>query len=255
MTNTLIQSLSVLIFGSAKVGKTTAGATAPHPALILDAEGGTKFLPGRIVGWDPNTHAPPIADGTWDICIAHVTNWRTVQRAYEWLTQSQHPFKSLTIDSITEIQRRCKANMISGDDQMKIQDWGVLLTRMDTVIRGFRDLANMPEQPIQVVVFIAETHNRDGKWRPYMQGAIAGSLPYLVDISGYIYAQPLVGTDGSETGIIRRLFITPHPQYETGERVQGRLPGVIDNPNITDMFNTVYQLNGNVTSTREDNAT
>jgi hypothetical protein len=40
-------------------------------------------------------------------------------------------------------------------------------------------------------------------------------LPYYVDVLGYLGAMP----DQS-----RHLLVGPHPQYETGERVGGRLP-------------------------------
>src|SRR5215470_6316013 len=133
--------------------------------------------PIRLCEWD-GIHPPPRYDGTWDICVVPIHNWQTVEYVYQWLLSGQHDFQSLGVDSITEIQRRCKNNL-TGTDAMKIQDWGTLLTQMDTIIRGLRDLTLHPTRPLRVVVFVAETRqDRDGKWRPYMQGQISTALPY-----------------------------------------------------------------------------
>ena len=111
---------------------------------------------------------------------------------------------------------------------------------MDTVIRGFRDLKDNPHNPIEVVVFIAETRISDGKWRPYMQGQITTALPYWMDVVGFLYVEQQLDENGQPTHKVRRLLVTPHPLYEAGERVQGVLGDVITAPNITTMINTIY---------------
>jgi len=218
------QMLSILIHAGSKIGKSTLSATAPKPVLVLDAEGSWRFIPIRKVYWNPLLEAPPAYDGTWDACIVTVREWQTVEQVYKWVTQSETSFVSVVIDSITEIQRRCKANL-HGTEALKIQDWGVLLSMMDATIRGFRDLCLIPGLPIRCVVFVAETRQSagSGKWVPYMQGQISVSLPYWVDICGYLYPDYELDANGQATREMRRLLITPHEQYEAGERVQGRL--------------------------------
>lgn len=221
------QRLSILIHAGSKLGKSTTSATAPKPILVLDAEGSWRFIPLRQVPWDPTTGPPPTYDGSWDACVVTVSEWDTVSKVYQWITQYQTPFTSIVIDSITEIQRRLKQNLV-GTEAMKIADWGVLLSRMDGVIRGFRDLALQPQLAVRCVVFIAETRqSQAGKWVPYMQGQISVSLPYWVDICAYMYPEWEVDDNGQPTREVRKLWISPHAQYEAGERVQGRLGGVI----------------------------
>lgn len=243
----------MLVHAGSKVGKTTLAATAPMPIVVLDAEGGWKWIRdapimvemyGRPLvrrDWNPLREAPPQYDGTWDFCVVTVRDWDTVRRTFDWLTQSQHQFVSVVIDSITEIQRRCKANLV-GTDQMRMQDWGVLLSYMDSVIRGFRDLTLVQELSVRCVVFIAETRQGNGgKWKPYMQGQIEVSLPYWVDICGYMYVQPTLDAHGQPNGMSRNLLVSPHdPQFEAGERVQGRLGTVVASPNISSMMRTIY---------------
>lgn len=246
------RTLSILVHADSKTGKTTLAATSPRPICILDAEGGSKFLAGSpaiaaklgrpllVTSWDP-TGPPPTPDGTWDVAVVTVRTWQDVQYAWQWLAQGQHYFTTLVVDSITEVQRRAKANL-KGTEAMLIQDWGQLLTVMDTVIRGLRDLTIDPHNPIQVAVFIAETRQGDGsKWRPYMQGQIATALPYWVDICGYLYVDQVPDANGQSTVPVRKLLVTPHPMYEAGERVQGLVGPVIDDPDISQIFETVYQ--------------
>jgi hypothetical protein len=222
------QRLSLLIHGYSKRGKSTLAATAPKPVLVLDAEGSWRFIPGRVKYWNPMIETPPVWDGTWDICVVHVTEWATVMMVYQYLTQWVHlPFVSVVIDSITEIQRRCKANL-KGTDAMKIQDWGVLLSVMDSTIRGFRDLCLMPQLNTRCVVFVSETMETNvGRLIPAMQGQIARSLPYWVDICGYYFVDYDLDANGQATKEVRRLQIGPHPNYEAGERVQGKLGTVL----------------------------
>jgi hypothetical protein len=221
------QRLSLLIHAGSKVGKSTTSATAPKPILVLDAEGSWRFIPLRQITWNPTVGPPPTYDGSWDACVVTVSNWETVSLVYTWVAQYQTPFASIVVDSITEIQRRCKEKLV-GTEAMKIADWGVLLARMDNVIRGFRDLTLNPALNVRCVLFVAETRqNQNGKWVPYMQGQISVSLPYWVDICGYLYPDHDVDGNGQATREVRRLWITPNDQYEAGERVQGRLGQVI----------------------------
>jgi hypothetical protein len=246
------RTLSLLVHADAKVGKTSLAATAPLPILALDAEGGWKWVPGALTvlemygrplrrrDWDPMREPPPRYDGTWEICVVTVRDWQTVAQVYAWVIQAPHDFKSLVVDSISEIQRRCKQNLV-GSEAMKIQDWGVLLAQMDGTIRGFRDITLIPDNPIRVVVFIAETREKNGKYRPYMQGQIEVSLPYWMDVVGYLFTQQELDANGQPNGyLMRRMLVSPDPRYEAGERVQGRLPPVVDRPNVMTMLQAIY---------------
>jgi hypothetical protein len=238
MTTPKTETLSVLIHAAAKVGKSTLSSTAPPPVLVLDAEGSWKFIKIRKIYWDPMTQGIPRWDGTWDACIVTITQWQQVDLIYRYLTQSDHDFVSVVIDSITEIQRRLKQNL-KGTEAMQIQDWGQLLTKMDATIRQFRDLTLLPIS-VRCVVMIAETREDKGKWRPYMQGQIGVSLPYLVDICGYLYVGMTLDENGQPTKKVRKLWIGPHPQFESGERVQGTLPDDVQEPNINEMMTTIF---------------
>jgi hypothetical protein len=252
------QRLSLLIHAQSKVGKSTLSSTAPQPILVLDAEGSWRFIPVRKTYWDPAGSAPPQADGTWDVCIVTVREWRTIELVYQWLLREPTSFTSIVLDSISEVQRRCRANL-KGIEAMRIQDWGVLLSVMDQVIRGFRDLT-LIESSVRCVVFVAETRpdtRNANKFVPYMQGQISDSLPYWVDICGFLYADNELDANGQPTEEVRRLYIGPHPQFESGERVWGRLgtcltihkpPVDCVGTDITDWMRIIYGLDSQPTT-------
>lgn len=226
--------ISMIAYGPSKSGKSYLGDTTPAPRLVLDAEMGSRFTPSKKKEWDPLTEKLPEPDGTWDTVIVPVHNYKAVTMAYEWLNSGQHPFRSVVIDSISEVQQRLADDLV-GTNALQLQDWGVMLRKASTLIRQFRDLVTHAVKPLDVVLFIAmETERADGTRRPHVQGQLKTTLPYYVDLLTHLSATSL--EDGS---VVRRLIIGPHPHYETGERVGGRLGLYIDNPKVTDMLDLV----------------
>ena len=226
---------SLLVHGASKSGKSYLADTAPGPRLVLDAEGGasTRFTPSRKIIWEPLRDAPPENDGTWDTCVVYVRNFADVQKTFDWLYAGKHPFQSVVIDSLSETQQRC-VDALVGSDQMKTQDWGELLRKMSTLVRSYRDLIIHPTNPLQVVCFVAMTRDVEGVKKPYVQGQLAATLPYYVDVVGYLWSD--VSEDGEQR---HRLLCTPHAQFEAGDRT-GRLGYVLESPNITEMLGTIY---------------
>lgn len=250
-------TLSFLVHAPAKEGKSTLGSTLPPPILVLDVEGSWRFIkragfckPGvhntsqctcpvlRSKIWNPNVDPPPRYDGTWEICRVIVQEWRTLTSVYKCLTEFPHDFVSLSFDSITEAQRRLKNNL-RGLEQMRMQDWGDLLVKMDKLIRDFRDLVLLPNMSLRVVMFVAETRLSNGKWRPYMQGAIADSLPYWLDVVGYLYTDFAPDENNQNTVEVKKLWVGRHPQFEAGERLQGCFGSVVEQPNISQMLDMI----------------
>jgi hypothetical protein len=235
------RALSILVHADTKVGKSTFGNTTPAPRLFLDAEAAYRFLPGTKVFWDPVREAPPQYDGTWETCVVIIREYSVMTKALEWLVSGQHPFISVVIDSISEVQTKCK-DQISPDGVMKIQLWGELLTHMERTVRAFRDLTEHPTRPLQAVVITAMTQMKDGKFRPFVQGQLQVKLPYFLDVIGYMYveSEPNAQDPTAPPQKVRKLLVTPHVQFEAGERVQGRLGDIVVNPTVPTMLDAVF---------------
>lgn len=209
------QGLSFLLHADAKAGKSTLADSGPAPRLIMDIEGTAYWTPSRKVYWNPMQSPPPQPDGTWDSCIALIRQAREIDQVYRVLQSGRHPFNSLSVDSMTEMQQRVIDDLSPGSGKVDRDNWGVILRKITAMARAYRDLITHPVKPLWSVSFVAGTVMHNGKWRPMVQGQSRDFLPYYVDILGYIHANP----DNT-----RDLLIGPHPMYETGERVGGRLP-------------------------------
>lgn len=208
------QGLTTLVHALPKAGKSTFADSGPIPRLILDVEGSAVWTPSRKIEWNPMRQPVPPYDGSWDSCLVYVKDAVTINRIYDVLNTGRHPFNSIDIDSVTEFQQRI-IDALAGTRQMEQKHWGALLRQAMSTTRAFNDLRWHPVKPVWSVTMVAGTHFKDGRWRPLLQGAAQDFLPYQPDVLGTIFTQP----DGS-----RHLWIGPHPQYETGERVGGRLP-------------------------------
>ena len=233
------RALSVLVHGASKAGKTTFAVTSPYPRLLLDVESASRFLNVSKVIWDPMRQAPPVADGSWDTCVVYVRDYETVKKAYEWLQTGQHQFRSVIIDSISELQVRC-AEQIAGRGQMQTQHWGELLRDMAGLCRDLRDLTMHETNPLEAVVLTSMTRNQDRVWKPYLQGQLGVVIPYFWDITAYLYVDHVQDDPTQPPVEVRRLLTRKHPEYEAGERVGGRLPAVVDNPNIDEMITAIF---------------
>lgn len=234
------RAISILVHGPSKVGKTTFAMTAPYPRLLLDVEKASRFLPNKKVKWDPMSgQEPPVADGTWDTCVVVVHDFETVLKAYEWLKSGRHQFRSVILDSISELQIKAQEGIV-GRSKMQTQDWGTLLQRMGGFCRDLRDLTTNPVNPLEAVVITSMSMTDDGMMKPYLQGQLKHQVPYLYDITGYLFTEPVLNAEQTEWVEVRRLLTRKHDSFEAGERVQGRLPMYVDYPNVEGMLNEIF---------------
>lgn len=229
----LNESLTVLIHGESKTGKSTLAVTAPYPRLMIDCEGGHRFL--KIVPryWNPTREPPPEADGTWDTCVVQTTSFDDMLRAHQWLQTGKHQFASVIVDSISELQVK-SIEQIAGREQMQMNQWGSLLRTTTGLMRDLRDLTMHATNPLRAVVLTAMTSDRDGMKRPYLQGQSTVTAPYLFDITGYLVVDEFPNPDPTRPVIkARRLHVTPSHSYVAGERVGGRLGAVVEQENLS----------------------
>jgi len=171
-----------------------------------------------------------------------VRDFPTLALVFDRLNTGDHDFVSVCMDSVTEIQKRCIDN-VTGTEQMRIQDWGTVLREMEILVRRFRDLWMHTINPIPVTVFITTTKiDEKGVFRPHVQGQLALSLPYFVDVVGYLYTQ----SDPEAGGLKRHLLTQAAPGFIAKDRTD-RLGYEIVDPSIANMLDSIYgpaQLQG-----------
>ena len=178
--------IKILIHADWGAGKSWLGQTTPAPRLVIDAEGGSEFAYGRKVIWENPNDPPPVADGTWDTCIVRIQLMKDIGTVYQWLQRGKHPFKSVTIDSLSELQKRI-IDEVAGSNQLQQQDWGSVFRRGEALVRSFRDLTTNQVNPLLCVCYLTGTAERgksETKIGPYVQGQLGSTLPGFVDIVG-----------------------------------------------------------------------
>ena len=227
------EKLAAVIHGESGAGKSYFGGTVPGPRLVLDAEGGSRFIKAnrRKKMWDPLTEEPPKADGTWDACFVNVLTWKQLYAAYQWLASGRHDFESVIIDSLTEVQKRL-VDDIAGVEQPTLQDWGTIGRNLEDMVRKFRDLTLHESKPVNVVM-LCLSHFRDNETRPFLKGQIELTLPAFVDVVGFLYTEASQ-TEGNK--IDRKMLIEPVNNIiakdRTGALVEKYGP-VVSNANFT----------------------
>ncbi len=229
-----MKTLTLVAHGESGVGKSWLGVTAPGPRLVLDAEGGSRFTPGTKSHWDPVREKPPTDPGPDETVVTIIRDFSTMQIVFQWLNSGQHPFRSVVMDSLTEIQKRCMDN-IAGVNQPRQQDWGTLLREMETLVRQFRDLTLHPVHPLETVVFITTSMiDNAGKVRPNVQGQLRLTLPQFVDVVGYMYV-----AQTAEGGLQRVLMVQPYPGFIAKDRTN-RLGMSVTDPDVSQMMEAIY---------------
>ena len=155
---------------------------------------------------------------------------------FDWLNSGQHPFRSVVVDSLTELQKRV-VDQTSGIDQPTQQDWGAILRVCEDLVRKMRDLLRHPTRPLECVVFVTLSHMRDGRFRPFVKGQLELTLPGFIDVVGYIYVE--ADADG---GLVRKMLIAPLGEIDAKDRTDAltqKYGPIIVNPNIEEMLQAI----------------
>lgn len=134
------------IVGEGGIGKTTLAATFPNP-IILRTEDGTMSLDGN-----DNVALFPVAKSSNE-CFKYV----------EMLGSEEHNFKTLIVDSITQLNILIEKEIIDSDPKAKsinsaMGGYGAGFSAISEVHRKFRDWCGMLSSDKGMnIVFIAHT--------------------------------------------------------------------------------------------------
>ncbi len=252
-----MKRLRSVIYGQSGVGKSTAVETAPGPRLILDSEGGSDWLEKPTIEWTDVNQAPPKegpegAGRDYNV-VLFIRDWATFEMAERWLQAGDHNFRTVALDSLTDIQKRVKDSITTGAfDQ---QAWGVLLNKMDVSLRRIRDLTKHKTNPLHCIIITALVRtNAAGMLAPRIQGGLVDELAGLFDLVGFMRPAATVNDKGE---LDRELAIDPSREYEAkargslGRTLHEVYGGTIVNPNFTQIMKVVNRKPAETPETKE----
>ena len=95
------QGAKILIYGTEKIGKTTFGVNTPNPILMSIEDGARNIKRNDSKEFDE---------------LDDIDSWDKCMRVVQDLTRYNHDYKTLVIDSIDWLERRCHQRIIGNRD-------------------------------------------------------------------------------------------------------------------------------------------
>jgi hypothetical protein len=225
----------VLIYARPKKGKTLFSSTAGQgKVLILDPEDGTDWM-----------KTPKLNPHVWE-----VNKWEDVVEAQRFLKEGRHDYEWVAVDGLTrvtqlalrwvlklealrEIDRR--PGMIMLKDRGRAgelvsallyqfhsnRDLGVIFTAQERIISDDEGGGDTEDDDSEAVAKL--------RYVPDLPKGVRSSVTSLVDVIGRLYVVPDPDNEGKKE---RRLWVEPHPSFDTGFRSSYQLPPYIRKPTI-----------------------
>jgi phage nucleotide-binding protein len=222
--------LTMLIYGLPGAGKTVLAGSASAveemaPVLLIDVEGGTFSLRSRYP----------------DVDVVRTTTWQQMQEVYNELYRGSLPYKTVILDSLTEIQRLSMLGIMAEvvkkepdrDAEIpSIREWGKNGEQTRRMVRAFRDLKM---NTIFTALVLDEKDQKSGKmkYRPSLSGKMANEVSGYVDVCAYLY------TSVKDDKVCRFLLTGSIDTHVAKDR-SDRLPLVLEEPSMTKIHDIIF---------------
>ncbi|KKN66963.1 hypothetical protein LCGC14_0466430 [marine sediment metagenome] len=211
------EEVKFLVYAESGVGKTVFASTWPDP-VFLDADRGMSSV-SRNVG------------------RIEIAKWADLENAIRYLLHSAHPYKTVVVDSLNEVQFFVMQNVISKfpdvrrpyKDLASQSDYGKALMDFDKYMRNLRALR-------MNVVFIAnravQEYETDAIQPQFVGKNTARNVARMMDIVGYLYK-----ADSGDKPKKSRIMAFDVANFVTKDR-SDKLPSVVNNPT----HNVLYEF-------------
>lgn len=236
--------LNMMIYGDSGAGKTLLSGTAAFvaelsPVLFIDVEGGTH----TISHFEDTASIDIVPDPSED----RTFRWTDVQKIYDALYKGGHPYKTVVIDSLTEMQKLAMSNILGSGSKMEIdaignlpefKEWHTNTEQMRRMVRAFRDL---PMNTIFTALAddiadprTAKSENPRFQKVPSFTKRLRQEIPAFFDIVLYLYSKA-VGPNN-----VRWIQTDKDNNAVAKCRVYG-VPRAIENPNMEMLYDMLIR--------------
>lgn len=218
--------INSLWYGAPGAGKTVLAGSADavpdmRPVLLIDVEGGTLSL--------RNTY--PHVD------VVRVQTWDDMQRVYDALYNGQHDYRTVVLDSLTEIQKFSMYNIMHDlirrepdrdPDVPGMREWGKNIEQIRRLVRAFRDL------PMHTIFTALVAIDKDAKTgvmqsRPSLSGKLSAEVAGFVDIVGFLYTKV-------HDGELKRLLLMSGTDRQIAKDRSGVMPEILEDPSMEKIY-------------------
>lgn len=230
--------LNMMIYGGSGAGKTLLAGTAVmvkemSPIFVIDAEEGSFTLNA-------------LTEYSDQIEVVSMREWKRMQAVYNDLYTGKHPFKTVVIDSGTEIQQLAMNDVLGADGKVldigitpEFRDWYKNTEQIRRMVRAFRDL------PMHTIVTALEMDYQDPRTkvqmkRPAFSNKLSQQIPAFFDTVFYLYVKEVSGNEPN-----RRFCLTDKTDRVVAKcRAQG-VPQVIENPTMPVIYDYLIRKSTN----------
>lgn len=237
----------LLIYGRNKKGKTKFCMSAGQgEVLIMDPEQGTDEY---IL---ENPHRWP------------VDSWTDIDEVYKYIKLGKHPYKWLAVDGLTKISNMSLRWVMHQEEERNLERRPGVVDRRDygksgEMLKGL--MFNLMSLPINIIFTaqerMIEANNGDedddavetaAQYVPDLPKGPRNTINSIASVIGRIYTvKTTVKYRVKGTGEIkekddvlqRRLWIEPHPSFDTGYRSDFELPAYLKNPTVPRLISLI----------------
>lgn len=225
-----ISYLNMLVYGDPGVGKTVLAGSAQDvdamkPVLFVDIEGGTFSIRERYP----------------DVDVVRVESWKDMQKVYDALFRGDGEYKTIVLDSLTEIQKFSMYNimndLVKGDpdrdpDIPGLREWGKNIEQVRRLVRGFRDL------PMNTIFTALAVHDKDPRTnmritRPSLSGKLSSEAAGFVDVVAFMYVKIV-------SGEVKRLLLTTGTDTQVAKDRSDHLPTIVEDPVMGELYELIF---------------
>ncbi len=216
-----------LVYGMSGTGKTRLAGSAfdvpeLNPLLFVDIEGGGLTL---------RTTYP-------EIDKVRVTSWDALKKVYNDLKLGKHPYRTVILDSVTEMQKLGMDHTMferHGMDDLavpEIKEWNINIEQVRKYVRLFRDL-----EAVNVIFTALERVDIDkrtqlSRVKPSLSGKVADEVAGFLDIVTHLRVEEV---DGANT----RILLTANTPGKVAKDRSNLLPFQIANPTMKIIYDYI----------------
>lgn len=221
--------INMMVYGDPGVGKTVFAGSASDvselaPVIYIDVEGGTLSLRERYP----------------DVDVLRIRNFEELGRVYAELRAGNSGYKTVVLDSITEIQKfgmysimgaALKKDPDRDPDLPGIGEWGKNTEQMRRLIRAFRDL------PMNTIFIALAAQERDKRGnvlnKPSLSAKLSNEVAGFLDIVVYMYRKTI------EDEVKRVMLTQGTDEYIAKDRTD-KLPLVLEGPDMKTVYSILF---------------